>query len=335
MRFVIYGAGAIGGTIGGRLFEAGHDVTLIARGAHAQVLQTRGLELASVAGSVTLPIPTVEDPGRAGLRPDDVVVLAMKGQDTPAALAALTTGLPAEVASGLVVVCAQNGVENERVVLRRLPRVYGMAVMCPATHLEPGRVLVHSSPISGLLDLGRYPVGPADDTARAIAAALRSATFEADALDDIMRWKYRKLILNLANAAIAVCGPVSGVGELIKVVQAEGEACLAAAGVEVATPAQDRERRGDLLDIQPVEGGQRPGGSSWQSLARGLGSIETDYLTGEVVLLGRLHGVPTPANELLQHMANEMAYERRAPGGATVDDILSRLDLSESGAGAS
>jgi 2-dehydropantoate 2-reductase len=248
----------------------------------------------------------------------------MKGQDTPAALDALTTGLPAEVADGLAVVCAQNGVENERVVLRRLPRVYGMGVMCPATHLEPGKVLVHSSPVSGLLDLGRYPVAPVDDMARDIAAALRSSTFESEPLDDIMRWKYRKLIMNLANAAIAVCGPVEGVGRLLKVVQAEGEACLAAAGVEVASREEDQERRGDRLTSGPVDG-QRLGGSSWQSLARGLGSIETDYLTGEIVLLGRLHGVPTPANELLQRLANEMAYERRAPGAYSVDDVLALL----------
>jgi 2-dehydropantoate 2-reductase len=328
MRFVIYGAGAIGGTIGGRLFEAGHDVTLIARGAHAEALRTRGLELASTAGSAVLPVPTVERPGDAGLQPGDVVLLAMKSQDTAAAVAALTTEVPAAVAAELVVVCAQNGVENERVVLRSLPRVYGMAVLCPATHLEPGRVLVHSSPVSGLLDLGRYPVGPVgsvDATAEAIAAAVRQATFDAQALDDIMRWKYRKLILNLANAAIAVCGPVDGIGALLRIVQAEGEACLAAAGLEVASRDEDRERRGDLLKIEPVEGDQRPGGSSWQSLARGLGSIETDYLTGEIVLLGRLHGVPTPANELLQRLANELAHRRRAPGALTVDEVLALL----------
>jgi 2-dehydropantoate 2-reductase len=325
MRFVIYGAGAIGGTIGGRLFEAGHDVTLIARGAHAEVLRTRGLELASVSGSAVLPVPTVEHPAEAGLRPGDVVVLAMKSQDTPSALDALVTALPAEVAAGIAVVCAQNGVENERVVLRRLPLVYGMSVMCPATHLEPGRVLVHSAPVSGLLDLGRYPVAPADETGRVIAAALRGATFESEALDDIMRWKYRKLIMNLANAATAVCGPVDDLGPLLRLVWAEGEACLLAAGIEVVSREEDRERRGDMLTTAPVDGDQRGGGSSWQSLVRGLGSIETDYLTGEIVLLGRLHGVPTPANELLQRLANEAARERLAPGHLTVADVLAML----------
>jgi 2-dehydropantoate 2-reductase len=325
VRFVIYGAGAIGGTIGGRLFEAGLDVTLIARGAHAQVLRTRGLELASVAGSAVLPVPTVEHPADAGLQAGDVVVLAMKSQDTPSALDALAAAVPGEVAGELAVVCAQNGVENERVVLRRLPRVYGMSVMCPATHLEPGRVLVHGSPVSGLLDLGRYPVAPADDAGRAIAAALRGATFESEALDDIMRWKYRKLVMDLANAASAVCGPVDGLGPLVRILQDEGEACLAAAGIEVASREEDRARRGDKLRIEPVEGDRRVGGSSWQSLARGLGSVETDYLTGEVVLLGRLHGVPTPANALLQRLANEMARDRRPPGARSVAEVLAHL----------
>ena len=49
-------------------------------------------------------------------------------------------------------------------------------------------------------------------------------------------------------------------------------------------------RRGDLLRLGPVGGRERGGGSSWQSLARGSGTIEADYLNGEIVLLGRLHG---------------------------------------------
>ncbi len=330
MRFVIYGAGAIGGAIGGRLFEAGHDVTLIARGAHAEVLRTRGLELASATGSAILPVPTVEHPLAADLQPGDVVILAMKSQDTAAAVTAMSVSGPPDIA----VVCSQNGVENERVALRSFERVYGMAVMCPATHLEPGRVLVHSSPTSGLLDLGRYPVppaeapAPADPTGEGIAAALRSATFESFLLADIMRSKYRKLIMNLANAAVAMCGPVDELPPLVRILRAEGEACLVAAGIEAATVEEDRERRADRLTIRPIEGSERHGGSSWQSLARGLGSIETDYLTGEIVLLGRLHGVPTPANALLQRLANEMAAERRPPGSLGVDEVLARIDSS-------
>jgi 2-dehydropantoate 2-reductase len=331
MRFVIYGAGAIGGLIGGRLFEAGHDVTLVARGAHEQALRDRGLRLAAADGVRTLRVPVVGDPADAGLGDGDVVVLAMKSQDTAAAVAALTRHAP----PGIAVACAQNGVENERMALRWFGDVYGIHVMCPASHLEPGAVVAHSSPVTGILDLGRYPSG-VDGTAEAMAAALREATFSSDAVGDIMRWKYRKLILNLGNAVDAVCGALGGsggfdmtdeaIGELIRRVTAEGEACLAAAGIDVASVAEDRERRGDLLNRRVVDGAEHSGSSSWQSLARGTGTVESDYLNGEIVLLGRLHGVPTPANDLLRRLAGSMAAAGRPPGSMPASEVLAQLD---------
>jgi 2-dehydropantoate 2-reductase len=324
MRFVIFGAGAIGGLIGGRLFEAGADVTLVARGDHERVLRRRGLTLACPDGAVRLPVPTVGTIAATEPRSGDVVVLAMKSQHTPAAVAELAAaagdGLP-----GVRVVCAQNGVENERVALRAFADVYAMNVMMPATHMEPGEVVAHSAPTTGILDLGRYPSG-VDDVAAEIAAALSDATFSSQPLVDVMRWKYRKLVLNLGNAVEAVCGPSSS-SQLSRLVRHEGEAALHAAGIDAASVEDDRARRGDLLDTHPVPGHERQGGSSWQSLARGLGTVETDYLTGEIVLLGRLHGVPTPANELLQRLANQMAAQRLSPGSVPENDVLARLGV--------
>lgn len=288
-------------------------------------------------GVATLPIPVVGHPSEAGLRSGDVVVLAMKSQDTAAAVETLAATAPPDVA----LVCAQNGVENERVALRWFADVHAMTVICPATHLEPGAVVVHSGPVSGVLDLGRYPSG-ADETARAVAAALEGATFASEARDDIMRWKYRKLVMNLGNAVDAVCARPERTADpasredrpaeavvLLRRVRAEGEACLAAAGIDVATVEEDRARREGLVSIRPVEGAPHKGSSSWQSLARGTGSVETDYLNGEVVLLGRLHGVPTPANELLGRLAAEAAAERRPPNGVPAADVLAALDAIE------
>ena len=319
-RFVVFGAGAIGGVLGGRLFEAGHDVVLIARGEHGRVLQDQGLELVSADRELRLPIRTVEHIGEVGLEPDDVVILAMKSQDTIGAVTALAAAAPPEIN----VVCAQNGVNNERVVLRSFPNVYAMAVMCPATHLEAGRVQANSTPISGLLDLGRYPLGT-DAKAEEIAAALETATFKSQARPDVMRWKYRKLLMNLANAATALCGPTEGLGPLLRVLRDEGEAVLEAAGIDVASRDEDKERRGDLLTMRPVDGSERGGGSSWQSLARGLGTIEADYLNGEIVLLAWLHGIPAPANELLQRLANEAAAAHRPPGHLEPSELLAQL----------
>lgn len=323
MRFMVYGAGAIGGAIGGRLFEAGHEVTLVARGDHLRALLDDGLTLASPDGSATLHPPAVGHPAEAGLRDGDVVILAMKSQDTPAAVADLAAHAP----PGIRVVCAQNGVENERVALRFFPHVYAVTVMLPATHLQPGVVVAHLAPTTGLLDIGRYPEG-VDAAAEDIAAALSGATFGSEARPDVMRWKYRKLILNLGNAVEAVCGPEAARSTpLVRMARAEGEACLTAAGIDAVSIADDRARRGDVFELRPVPGHERRGGSSWQSLARGLRSVETDYLTGEIVLLGRLHGVPTPVNELLQRLANRMAAEGRPPGSIPADDVLARLGV--------
>ena len=54
--------------------------------------------------------------------------------------------------------------------------------------------------------------------------------------------------------------------------------------------------------------------------------MEADHLNGEVVLLGRLHGVPTPVNELLQRTANRMARNREAPGSVPVAELEAALE---------
>jgi 2-dehydropantoate 2-reductase len=187
-------------------------------------------------------------------------------------------------------------------------------------------VRVWTAPSSGLLDVGRYPHG-VDDLCEELAATLRTATFGSIPRHDIMAWKYRKLLMNLGNAIEAVCGRSGFGGPLHDLVQAEGEAVLSAAGISVTSVEDDQARRGDALTIQPVgDEHRRAGGSTWQSLQRGTGAVETDYLTGEIVLLGRLHGVATPANLALQNLAAEMARAGEPPASRTVEDVLRAID---------
>ena len=320
VRFIVYGAGAVGGVVGARLYQHGHEVGLIARGAHAQAIQAGGLRLESPDESVTLKIPVATGPAGIAWRGDDVVLLAVKSQDTSGALDELRSAAPATVA----VACLQNGVDNERGALRLFADVYGICVMCPTTHLEPGVVQANSAPITGLLDIGRYPAG-VDDTARQVSAALGSSSFDSTPLEDIMRWKYAKLLLNLGNAVEAVCGPPARAGPLPDLAKREAVACLQAAGIDCASEAEDAARRGSLLTVRPINGQRREGGSSWQSLTRRAGAIETDYLNGEIVLLGRVHGVPTPVNELLARLAGQLASGRAAPGSVPEPTVLEML----------
>ena len=118
-----------------------------------------------------------------------------------------------------------------------------------------------------------------------------------------------------------MCGPAARGGTIGQRAATEGEACLSAAGIDAATTEEDRSRRGDLLKLSPVGDQKHPGGSSWQSLARGAPDIESDYLNGEIVLLGRLHGVPTPVNQLLQRLANQLAATGAPPGSVSPDRL--------------
>jgi len=330
MRYIIIGAGAVGGAIGGRLFQSGYEVVLVARGPHLDALRAHGLRLVTPDGRATLPVPAVGSPSELVLRDGDVLVLAVKTQDAAAALAdwawqAVRGGTVA--ADSLPVVCAQNGVASERIALRRFRHVYGMCVWLPATHLEPGTVEAQGGPLSGMLHIGRYPSG-SDATAVRIGADLARSRLLAPVVTDVMRWKYGKLLANLANAIEAVCGyrardDAAGLGRRAT---AEATAVLDAAGIGYASQEESAELRGDRVRIQPINGSPRGGSSSWQSLTRGTGSIEADYLNGEIVLLGREHGVPAPVNEMLQRLANQAARDRTAPGSMTPSEVMALID---------
>ncbi|MBO3101294.1 ketopantoate reductase family protein [Cellulomonas fengjieae] len=326
MRHIIIGTGAVGGVIGGLLAGAGSDVVLVARGRQLDALRADGLEVTTPAGSVRMHPAVAAGPPDVDLRPDDVLVLAVKSQDTVAALDAWADRPVAgggSAAERLAVVCAQNGVANERAALRRFRTVVAMCVWLPATFLEPGRVSAGGTPVPGVLTVGPAAASSVADAAlTAYAEDLAGAGFAAPVTGDVMAWKYRKLLSNLANAVEALCGTTrdDGAAELVARADEEGRTVLRAAGIRVLDEAvHDAARAGFHVARLP---GQAGGGSSWQSLARGTGSIESDYLNGEIVLLGRLHGVPTPVNAVLQRRARQAAATGAGPGSTVAADVL-------------
>jgi 2-dehydropantoate 2-reductase len=319
MRFVIFGAGAIGGVVGARLAQSHFEVVLIARGAHLRAVREHGLTLETPVERSILELPAAEDPADLGVgAPGDVVLLTTKSQDTAGALAVLR----AAGARGLPVICMQNGVENERRALRSFARVYGGVVMLPAAHMEPGRVQAYGSRVTGIIDIGRYPDG-IDGLCEEVCEALAQSQLLSSPRADVMRFKYAKLLLNLGNAVGALCGPGQRSDELTERAQAEGRAALTAAGIEFeADEVDDLRDRWRRLGVREISGCRRAGSSSWQSLARGTGTIETDYLNGEIVLIGRLHGIPTPVNAALCELAARHASHAGPPGELSVDDVL-------------
>lgn len=319
MRFVVYGAGGIGGTIGARLHLAGYPVQLIARGEHGAVLQNQGLHFVAPGIDERLLIPTALHPSEVQWASDDVVLLCMKTQHTAAAL----DDLRAAGVRSQAIVCAQNGVENEAMALRCFANVYSMLVFLPAQHLEPGEVVSNATDKGGVLDTGNYPRG-ADATVTQLTDALCKAGFQAQPDAKVLRKKYAKLLSNLMNSVGVLVDMEEDSRELAKLLRTEALACYAAAGIDCAS-ADEMKALYEQVQYVAMEDFPRGGGSSWQSAMRGTGNTEVDYLSGEIVQLGRRYGVPTPANATCQHLAWMLSRERGKPGSIAMDDLLRRI----------
>lgn len=319
VRVIVLGAGGVGGVIGGRLHEHGHHAVLVARGAQYDAIHDHGLRLEDPDETVQLQVPVVRTPAEVHFDPTDVVVIATKTQDAGAALNDLAAMAP----EGITVACATNGVETERLALRLFPHVLGINVMMPTAFLEPGVVQIISAPIGGSLDVGQYPTG-SGAVAEELAAMLAHSQFLSVARPDIMRYKYRKLILNTGNAVEAACGRTSPAAKELTVRAAgEAESVFAAAGVDVATAEEDAAQR-ESMRYRAVNGKHRGGGSTWQSLVTGR-SIETDYLNGEVVLIARSSGQTAPVNEALQRVMHELVRTGKQPGTIDAATLLASL----------
>ena len=318
MRYVVHGAGAVGGVVGSLLHMAGRPVTLVARGAHLAAIRDSGLTLDAGDGRHRIDAPATDTAAEVPWTDDTVVVLAVKSHQAAAALADLRAHAPADVP----VVCATNGIATETATLRLFARTYAVCVMLPATHLEPGVVVASCHPTPAILDIGRFP-GGTDDLTAAVADDLRAAGIESEERADIMAMKRRKLVMNLGNGVDASFAQGEAADRLAELAQAEGERVLAAAGLAVVSAEEDRERRGSVLRRRPDL--DRRGGSTWQSLARGTGDSEIDYLAGEVVLQGRLHGVPTPVNEAVVAATRHLTATGGPARSLDAAEVLARL----------
>ncbi len=319
MHYIIYGAGGVGGCIGARLHIAGHQVTLIARGAHLQVLRSDGLRFISPDGDQTVHIPTIGHPSELSWQGDEVVLFTMKSQHSADALQSLRNDAP-----DATVVCAQNGVANERLAAELFKDVVSMVVWLPAVHLEPGVVVTHAQGRGGILDCGLYPTGMSDPVSE-LAQALDGSGFSCRADPLAMRWKYAKLLSNLGNALEAMIGDRKSIVDLHRKLRTEALACYAAAGIDCASAEEVRERLKGQYEMVDVEGYPRSGGSTWQGIQRGADGVETPYLNGETVMLGQKHQVETPANSGVLAAMQDFVAEGAAAGTWQRERLLNYL----------
>ncbi len=289
-RVIVVGAGAVGGAIGGLLHNAGTAVTLIARGAHLEALRRDGLTLRTPTQRLLLPVPCVSTIAEASPRPGDIALVATKLHDAEAAMDELV----AVAGPTLPVVCALNGVDGERWASARFDAVASMLVWIPAVYLTPGEVRIYGAPCPAVLDVGPYPCGSAA-WIDALCGDLRRAGFDARARADIRPWKRAKWITNLGGAAQALIS--DDWLAVARAARAEGERVLDAAGLERVSQRALLERT-KAVGPASIDGEERPGGSTWQSRARGR-PLESRWIEGAMADLGRSLGVATPVLDAL------------------------------------
>jgi 2-dehydropantoate 2-reductase len=136
MRFVIFGAGRVGGYFGARLAAAGNDVAFIARGAHREAMTRRGLTVRSALGDLHIAEPAVFA-GPAAVGPCDYVLLCVKMQDLAPLAESLRPLIAQDTAHHTAAVPLQNGVEAEDMLCEALGLRFVMGRRC--LHLRPHR----------------------------------------------------------------------------------------------------------------------------------------------------------------------------------------------------
>lgn len=310
MKIAIMGAGALGGYFGARLQEAGHEVWFIARGAHLRAMQASGLTVISPRGDMTLPqVRATDDPAEVG--PVDLVLFMVKNRDVEAAGQQITPMLTPDT---MVVTC-QNGIS----AWQRLAAVVGQKHVVPGVARIPGEitrpgVITHTAPLDILL------FGEADGGISARCRRLQQALAEAGTspqpLDNILHELWSKFCGQSVLASMTTLtgeniGPLRETAESRQVFRdAIAEAVQVGKAVVPDLPDDLLERNWHFVEMLP----DHMHASMLDDLRNGK-PLEHDYLSGDVVRLGREHGVPTPIHSVFYAALKPVADRLEAAAG--------------------
>ena len=318
MKICIYGAGAIGGWIGARLAAIGEPVSVVARGATLAALHTHGLRLQQTEGLLQVPVQAADNAATLGVQ--DLVVVAVKAP----ALAEVARGIAPLLGPHTMVLTAMNGVPwwffqgfggaYAGTALKAMDASGAIAAAIPARHVvgcvvhascalqAPGVVQHH---FGNKLILGE-PSGQQTERAKALAALLKRAGFEAPLSEQIQRDTWYKLWGNMTvNPVSALTGATTDlilddplVRDFISQVMREAKEIGARIGIPIDQQPEDRHAVTRKLGafktsmLQDVEAGK---------------PVELDALVTVVQELGVLTAVPTPFTDALLGLARLQA----------------------------
>ena len=326
----VLGAGAIGGVIGGYLFRAGEDVTLIDTWPeHVDQIRRHGLRITAQEEEFTVQVPALHLGEVSARQPQfDVVLLCVKSYDTRWA----ATFIEPYLAAGGFVVSAQNSINEETIAeVVGWSRVVGCVVTIGAGMYEPGHV-----ERTNAFDRRCFAVGEPSgaETPRVTRwTQIMASAGGAQTTNDLWGARWSKLAANCMGNAICGISGLSAAGfwrspeardvairiaaELLDVATAEGIHLDAIAGIATSlfrAAQHDSQQRGVLEDA--MRGLAEDVGSGRPSLAQDVvkhRQTEVDALNGYLVRKGRLRGIATPVNESLVELTRKVEKGQLEP----------------------
>jgi len=293
MRIAVVGTGGVGGYFGGRLAEAGADVSFIARGAHLDALRVNGLRIVSPKGDTHVRrVAATDKPSEIG--PVDVVLFTVKLYDADAALALL----PPLLGPDTVVLPLQNGVDGVDIVTRAVGRSHVAGGTCYVSAMisEPG-VITHTAMdrlIFGEIDGSRSP--RLEELLDACSATSFQATLSTDIRVDIWTKFTRLSVMSgMTTVTRSPLGVIVNDPELFAMLKAAAAEAVAVARAKgVALPGDTVEDTARACQALPYQ----TKASMLVDLENGR-RLELPWLSGAVARIGREAGVPTPIHSFI------------------------------------
>ena len=293
MRIAVLGSGGIGGYYGALLARSGHDVVFIARGAHPEAMQRRGLTVRTSEGESTIPVTASAD--TAGVGTVDLVLFSVKSYDTATAAQALTPLMARDTA----VITFQNGLDNvEAIAAAAGPEAVLPGVVYVALQLiGPGVILRTGG--EGKVVFGELS-GILTERVQRIADAFRQSGIALEVTPDIRRVLWDKFLFITGIGGVTALAR-SGIGPLLA--SAAGRSLLHAACAEIVAVAQAEGAHLQPAAVDAVLAQAATLPAPWRSsMARDLEEgrrLEVDALSGAVVRRGIKHGIPTPVHQTI------------------------------------
>lgn len=305
MKIVMMGSGGVGGYFGARLVAGGADVHFVARGAHLQAMRAQGLTIEGGQAPLHLPkVQVTDDPSSIGTA--DFVLIAVKLWDTTAAIEQIRP----IVGPHTTVISFQNGVLKDRYLIEAFgaPRIMGGVGYVATAIARPG-VIQQTGPMQRLL-FGELDGTNSDRGQRLLEVCLKGG-IAAQLSQNIQReiWQKFVFLVGLSGTTTTIRKPIGPIRtnpqtrSFLRDVMREVVAVARAEGIDL--PADYAEQRLVLTDDVAYD----MTSSMHHDLERG-NPLEVRWLSGGVVELGAVRGIPTPLNRaiadiLALHMAGK------------------------------